>query len=64
MPYFIPTPPETITMSSPFITAHNVLHCYVNGWLSHGAAKSALKALGFPADEAEEMLRASWDKAS
>jgi hypothetical protein len=51
-------------MSSPFITAHNVLHCYVNGWLSHGAAKSALKALGFAPEVAEEMLRASWDKAS
>jgi hypothetical protein len=42
------------------ITEARIIDLYVNGWLSHSAAKSALKALGLPEHLAQARLEQAW----
>ena len=41
-------------------TIDRIIDTYVNGWLSHSAARSALKAIGISVGEADRLLRATW----
>ena len=38
----------------------SIVRNFVNGWFSHSAAKSALKALGIPEADADFILKQAW----
>ena len=37
-----------------------IIHAYVNGWLSTSATRSALKAIGLSAEQAQACVHLAW----